>query len=118
MAGLVYGDKESLWRGRLRRFDVSRLTVAEFCKREGVSAPSFYQWRKRIAATRQEGTVGATNRSQPFIPVRLTQAAAVEIHLPNGSRVCLPSGDGEALRMAIDAAGRLDAMQRREAAPC
>jgi hypothetical protein len=118
MAGLVYGGKEKLWRGRLGRFDVSRLTVAEFCKRERVSVPSFYQWRKRIAAVREEGTIGGTNRPQSFIPVRLTQTTAVEIHLPNGTRVCLPPGDGEVLRVAIDAAGRLGAVNQREAAPC
>jgi transposase len=117
MVGLVYGGKEKLWRGRLRRFDISRLTVAEFCKREGVSIPSFYQWRKRIAA-REEGTVDGMNRPQAFIPVRLTQGAAVEIHLPNGTRVCLPPGDGEVLRVAIEAAGRLGSVNRREAPLC
>ena len=117
MAGLVYGGKEKLWRERLRRFDASRWTVAEFCRREGVSAPSFYQWRKRMAA-RAEGAVGGTNRPQAFIPVRLTQAVAVEIHLPNGTRVCLPPGDGEVLRVAIEAAGRLGSVNRREAALC
>jgi hypothetical protein len=37
------------WRRRLVRFHKSRLSVVEFCEREGVSTPSFYQWRKKLA---------------------------------------------------------------------
>ena len=33
---------------------------------------------------------------------------AVEIHLPNGTRVCLPSGDVVMLRVCLQAAGELD----------
>ena len=39
---------EAVWRERLVRFDSGDLTVAEFCRREGVPNPSFYQWRKRL----------------------------------------------------------------------
>jgi hypothetical protein len=35
---------ESLWRDRLAKYRQSDLTVAEFCRQEGVSNPSFYQW--------------------------------------------------------------------------
>ena len=40
--------KEDLWRSRLRRFQSSGMSVTRFCEAEGVSAPSFYQWRKRL----------------------------------------------------------------------
>ena len=36
------------WRDRLGRFETSDLTVAAFCKSEGVSQAGFYQWRKKL----------------------------------------------------------------------
>jgi hypothetical protein len=33
----------------MTRFQEARQSVAEFCRKEGVSAPTFYQWRKRLA---------------------------------------------------------------------
>ncbi len=38
-----------LWLDRLNRQAASSLTVAEFCEREGVSLPSFYQWKRRLS---------------------------------------------------------------------
>ena len=118
MARWVKGGKERVWRERLRRFDASRLTVVEFCESEGVSSPSFYQWRKRIAVAREAVIAGREQRPEPFVPVRWTPSAVVEIHLPNGARVCVPPGDNELLRMAIDAAGRLGTPNQSEEAPC
>ena len=108
----VNSTKEDQWRSRLRRFQSSGMTVTQFCQAEQVSAPSFYQWRKRLATSRR-------NQAPPtFVPVRLTQAAGVEIQLPNGARVCLPAGQAECLRVAIDAAGRLRGDADREADAC
>lgn len=36
------------WKSRLLRFYDSDVSVAEFCAAESVSAPSFYQWQRRI----------------------------------------------------------------------
>jgi hypothetical protein len=106
------GKKAEAWRLRLQRFQSSGLSVSQFCAREQVSQPSFYQWRKRLQ-------LAPTRPSAPtFLPVRLTQSAAVEIHLPNGARVSVPSGNAEALRVAIEAAGAVDHGGRAEAAAC
>ena len=37
-----------LWRERLERQAQAKCSVAEFCRREGVSQPAFYHWRKRL----------------------------------------------------------------------
>ncbi len=34
----------SVWQERFLRFASTALTVAEFCRSEGVSTPSFYRW--------------------------------------------------------------------------
>ena len=50
------GEKLKLWRDRFRRYAKSALSVEEFCRGEGVSAPTFYQWRKKLAAARAGGS--------------------------------------------------------------
>ena len=42
------GVKCQEWTERLERFAKSRQTVAEFCRDERVSAPSFYQWKQKL----------------------------------------------------------------------
>ena len=120
MARTIDREKQGEWRRRLRRFDTSGLSVAEFCDAEAVSPASFYQWRKRLAAEHVEQDAGRGVRpgGPGFVPVHVTATAAVEIHLPNGARVCLPGGDAEALRIAIEAAGRAQGANVTEAASC
>jgi hypothetical protein len=116
MARRVDHENQRLWRSRLRRFKTSGLTVMEFCDVEEISVASFYQWRKRLAAERVD-----SGPSLPFVPVHVSPAAvsAVEIHLPNGARVCLPGGDAEVLRVAIESAGRAHSANfLTEAASC
>jgi len=114
MAHSVDSGKERVWRGRLWRFRKSRLTVAQFCRSEGVSDATFYQWQRRLAKRGREDTSQGPKPTRSFLPVRVTPASAptqeappVEIHLPNGTRVCLPCGDVATLRVCIQAAGEL-----------
>ena len=104
---------EALWRKRLARFQCSDLTVAEFCRREGVSAPSFYQWRKRLQPgerpqqQRRQQVCETTDAKQArcFVPVNVSGLNTAEIELPNGVTVRVPVANAEALRTAILAAG-------------
>lgn len=108
----VNSSKEELWRSRLGRFQSSGLSVTRFCQLEGTSMPSFYQWRKRLG-------ISTANKPVPtFVPVRLTHLSAVEIHLPNGTRVCVPPDHVDSLRVVIETAGRLVDESREEADAC
>jgi transposase-like protein len=78
------------WRDRLRRFDHSQLTVAEFCRLEEYSVASFYYWRRRF----QSGQRG--ERSGTFVPVdlpattpRTTRDGGLQIELPGGAVIRL-----------------------------
>jgi len=51
MARTISSRKIEDWRRRLAQFQESELSVAAFCRQEGVSPPSFYVWRKRLHAT-------------------------------------------------------------------
>jgi transposase-like protein len=114
MVRAMDSGRETVWRQRLRRFSKSGLTVVAFCRSEGVSAPSFYQWRKRLAQRKDRRNSTAKRPRESFVPVRLTAALApigaesrVEIVLPNGVRVCVPGRDLTLLRAGIEAAGAI-----------
>jgi squalene cyclase len=112
MVGQV--SKEELWRSRLRRFRSSGMSVARFCQSEKVSVPSFYHWRRRLALVPEK-------KAMPlFMPVHVTgmESAAVEVHLPNGTRVCVPPGDTQSLRVAVETAGRIATAAGQEAEIC
>ena len=110
-----------MWRQRLERFAGWSGTVAEFCRREGVTQPTFYQWRKRLRLAGAPATGGAAkglpdarrvaDEAQqgraPFVELSLAARAAVEIELPNGAVVRVPADREATLRVAIRAAGEL-----------
>jgi hypothetical protein len=113
---------EAVWRERLAKFESGNLTVADFCRREGVSNPSFYQWRKRLKQRGQQPSrVGRAGRKSPgngrssrFLPVNVSGLSMAEIELPNGIRIRVPATNADVLRTAILAGS--DVCQ--EALPC
>ena len=73
----------SLWQERFTPYAATDQTVAEFCRREGVSTPSFYQWKKKLARP----------TPAPFVPLTLsmTQQQVATLHLPGGASIDLPA---------------------------
>ena len=57
MSRLTQPARIQLWLDRLNRQAASRLTVAEFCQREAVSVPSFYQWKRRLSPRIESATM-------------------------------------------------------------
>jgi transposase-like protein len=105
---------EATWRDRVARYGKSGLTITAFCRQEGVSQPSFYQWRNRL---KKEGQSGKPDRQRsewqrktvkPFVPVSVSAALVsevAEVEFPNGIRIRVPAANLEALRVAIETAG-------------
>ena len=93
--------KRSEWLDRLRRFRRSKLSVSEFCRRENVSVPSYYQWRRKLAAATSE--VGA-RRGGPatFIPVQVTSRSDLDVTFPNGVRLTLAAQNRQHVEMLIE----------------
>jgi transposase-like protein len=74
----------------------SGLSVAAFCRKQKVSPPSFYAWRRKWT---QRQTPKSTRRQATprFVPVRLPAAPAeFEVRLPNGITVGVPGNFVEA----------------------
>ncbi|MGH9622199.1 MAG: IS66 family insertion sequence element accessory protein TnpA [Bryobacteraceae bacterium] len=117
MARSADSVKRRQWQQRLRRFKQGHLTVAAFCQAEGVSVPSFYQWRRILDRTAGDADMrprvspsfvrsSAVSR-QAFVPVEVVRSTTIEIHLPNGARLTVPAGDQASLDAAVAAVGRL-----------
>jgi transposase-like protein len=110
----------AVWRDRLARFHKSGLTVAEFCRREGVSNPSFYQWRKRLRqsaprSNRSRRPEHAEAEPLPtFVPLTIPPPALAEIEFPDGVRIRVPVGNREALRAVLHVGREM----RQEASEC
>jgi transposase-like protein len=131
MARSTSATRRAEWVERLRRYAADGRTVAEFCAAEGVAPPSFYQWKRRLAAgpsaaaqprrgrTKHARVSGyAVRRRSGFLPVQLAGLERVEIELPNGARVRVPAGARGALRAAILAAGQVAAVNPAEPPRC
>ena len=88
------------WADRLARFAASGLRPAQFCAQEGVSLPSFYAWKRRLAANASGAPPGANPDAPPeprWLPVRLHGAPApLELALPGGAVVRIAPGADEA----------------------
>jgi transposase-like protein len=100
---MARGGKAAVWRERLRRFSRSGLTVAQFCEDEGVSEPSFYQWRKRLQSSADEPHAEAQPAFQQVAvtPTRPTPPPSVSIQLRCGARIELPSDDVELVQAVV-----------------
>jgi hypothetical protein len=68
------------WVERLARYSASGQTVAEFCSDEGVSTPSFYLWKRKLA------------EPTPLVPIQLTPSpdTVLELVLRSGAILRLP----------------------------
>lgn len=72
MSRMTKSKRIQLWQDRLNRHAASQLTVADFCEREAVSIPSFYQWRRRLTPRIESPTKRRKRRPDPSLASRAT----------------------------------------------
>jgi len=110
------------WERRLKRHEVSETSLELFCLQEGVSRSTFYRWKRRLEEGIPEslesdsaGSGESDSHESLFLPVSL-KTSRVEIELPNGGVVRLPSDLGKDILVAvIRVAGSLRPWKAREA---
>jgi len=102
MSRSASAQKHSQWQERFRRFARSKLSVTEFCRRERVSTPSFYQWRQKLADSSCKGRARRSPARASFVPVQVAMASDLQVNFPNGVRLTLPVSDPELVRISIN----------------
>ncbi len=93
-------ERESYWRGVISQQKASGQSIAAFCRKSGISAPSFYAWRRRLA-----------NRATPqFVALSLPAAdLEFEVRLTNGASLVVPSGfDDATLRRLLQVVAEVE----------
>jgi len=83
---------EGRWRDLIARWERSDLTVRDFCFNQRISEPSFYAWRRELAAR-----AAAEPAVPTFVPVRVTPTAIIEVVLTTGVVVRVPAGSDPAV---------------------
>ncbi|MFM9066547.1 MAG: hypothetical protein ACKOUR_04305 [Planctomycetota bacterium] len=63
--------------------------------------------RRRRAVVRRKPATPTTATQSSFLPVRISGVWTIQLELPNGVRVSIPSSDAGAIHAAISAAGKL-----------
>ncbi len=101
----------------MERFEKTGRSAAEFCRQEGVSEASFYQWRRRLAESSAKAEDGSADGAADFTAVRLVAATSVAVHLPGGTQLHVPTSDPQVLRLVIATLARADA-RRAGGGPC
>src|SRR5215813_6639087 len=77
------------WIERLERFANSQLSVVAFCRAEGISAHTFYYWKRQLT----DPAPAADNTPPRLLPVRLLpETIPVEVLLPTGTLLRLAPG--------------------------
>lgn len=66
-------EKEEFWRMVLAEFELSGLSVREFCRREKIGKASLYNWRRQIAQ-RDAESEGSKSSAANLVPVTVVNA--------------------------------------------
>ena len=95
-------EREQFWRRVIREQEQSGDSVKAFCESQGVSPPSYFAWRKKLALGKRR------NARADFVPVRVTpdtpvESSGVDIVLDRGRRVRVEPGfDRQLLSDVLD----------------
>lgn len=107
--------KHRFWEGCVSRWRKSGLSVREFCRREALSEPLFYSWRRELTRRNGSDSPGVrpprqgTSQAAGFVRVEIAaprqvgQRSALEILLPGARRVRVrPGFDRETLQAVLE----------------
>ena len=92
--------RESAWRDRMARHAGSGQSVEVFCKNEGVSAWSFYRWRKLLGVGRKPSKGLARKLPVPFVDLGSMPAPHVHNEL-SGKRMPVERAGGIEIRIDL-----------------
>ena len=76
----------TFWRDLIAGGPEPSQTVADYCRRHGVSTASFFAWRKRL----RDEPAAPPAPGPAFVPIRVVPDVSAEIALPAGLTVRVP----------------------------
>ena len=87
-------DQQQFWQMAIETWRVSGLSIRQFCIKEGLSEPSFYSWRKKLAGDDSEQEDQRKPEPSAFIEVAMPQnaSAVIELLLTSGNTLRIPAG--------------------------
>ena len=96
-------EKREFWRAAVELQRESGLSVVAFCEREGLKAPTFFAWRKKL---KEESQPSSNVRGGGFATLQVVDDSAVHSAAPWGGIVELisPCGIIARVREQADAA--------------
>ena len=103
------------WRRRVEGQPRSGLSIEEYCRREGISAGTFYAWKRRLkvlkaasASTRRKSKRNRAKREPidskrvgHFVQVPLTISTTIQVRFADGTVVSLPPDNLAALSTTL-----------------
>jgi len=126
MAQESNGQLRATWRNRIERQRRSGQTITQFCKKEGVSTPSYHYWKRKLqdeqpaqqkktttrrkakAPKRSQVKTASPSVSPPFLQLPLPAPPScpwIEVVLSEGTIVRLPQQNLAALKTVLGALG-------------
>ena len=100
MAGKRRHFGESGWRGIMARFAGSGLSVAGFCRREGLTVSSFYRWRDLLGDAPAPRSLPSASRSTAPVADFVDLGALGSSSGLAGFSLRLELGDGLVLQLS------------------
>jgi len=89
------------WQRRFARQLASGLTVAEFCKGEGLTVGRWNYWYRRVERLNLREPRRASTHAA-FQPVEIIPRRAVLVRFPGGTTLEIPDDRIDLVRLAID----------------
>jgi hypothetical protein len=80
-------ERRQFWQMVIETWQDSGMSVSKFCKAEGLSEGTFYNWRKRLSGRHSRRNKQADSRSSAFIEVAMPRSdhASLELLLSSGN---------------------------------
>jgi len=97
-------ERRQFWQMVIETWQDSGMSVNKFCKAEGLSEGTFYNWRKRLSGRHSQRKEQSRSSPSAFIEVAMPKShqAALELLLSSGNTLRISSeADNKTLRNVI-----------------
>ena len=87
-------ERRQFWQMVIETWQDSGMSISKFCKAEGLSEGTFYNWRKRLSGRHAQRKEPADPRPSAFIEIAMPRSdhAALELVLCSGNTLRISSG--------------------------